>query len=266
MLAIITGATGGLGSAYVRECAKRNYDIILSATKQERLEKLMAETKENFPNINIYAKECKLNDENSRKEFYEFIKINNLKPNMLINNAGYILEGSVLGCELEEIQGCMDVNLSGTMDLSYWFLKQIDKSQKNYLLFVSSMAGYYPMPQMATYSATKSFLTNMSVALRRELKKQNVNVSCVCPGSMATSDAMKRSIKSQGVGGRLSLQSTAKVARVSIKNTLKNKAVWVPGFFNKIMVLCSKIFSKTIIANVVYSRWTKCEKKRGEYR
>lgn len=266
MLAIITGATGGLGSAYVRECAKRNYDIILSATKQERLEKLMAEIKENFPNINVFAKECRLDDEKSRKEFYDFIKINNLKPDMLINNAGYILEGSVLGCALDEIHGCVDVNISGTMDLTYWFLNQVDKNKKNYLLFVSSMAGYYPMPQMATYSATKSFLTNMSVALRRELRDRNINVSCVCPGSMATSDAMKRSIQSQGVGGRLSLQSTAKVAKVSVKNVLKNKAVWVPGFFNKVMVLCSKIFPKTLIAKVVYSRWTKCEKKRGEYR
>lgn len=264
MLVIITGATGGLGKAYVEECARQGYDIILSATKQERLENLMAETNKKYPNITIYAKECKLDNKESRQEFYKFINENNLKPDMLINNAGYILEGSVLRCEHSEIQSSIDVNITGTMELTYWFLKQ-ESEKKKYLLIVSSMAGYYPMPQMAPYAATKSYLTNMAVSLRQELKKK-VNVSCVCPGSMSTSDAMKRSIKSQGLGGRLSLQKTSKVAKISIKNVLKNKAVWVPGFFNKMMVFASKIFPKTLIAKVVHSRWSKCEKKRGEYR
>ena len=62
MLVIITGATGGLGNAYVEECARQGYDIILSATKQERLENLMAETNKKYPNITIYAKECKLDN------------------------------------------------------------------------------------------------------------------------------------------------------------------------------------------------------------
>lgn len=266
MLAIITGATGGLGRSYVEECARRNYDIIISSTKQEGLEKIKEDIVKRYPEVKVYVKTCNLSKAESRKEFFDFIKDNNLKPNMLINNAGYILEGSALGCSFEEINACTSVNIEGTMDLSYWFLNNADKESKRYLLFVSSMAGYYPMPQMATYGATKSFLTHMAVALRQELKKQNVNVSAVCPGSMATNDAMKRSIKSQGVGGKLSLQSTEKVARVSIKNVLKNKATWVPGIFNKFMVFCAKVFPKTLIAKVVYGRWTSCEKKRGEYR
>ena len=56
-----------------------------------------------YPNIKVYAKECKLNEEESRKNFYNFIKENDLHPDMLINNAGYILEGSVLGTNLTEI-------------------------------------------------------------------------------------------------------------------------------------------------------------------
>ena len=266
MLAIITGATGGLGGSYVKECARRGYDVILSATNQERLNKLKEATEKEFPNIKVYAKECKLNDSKSREEFFLFFETNNLKPNMLINNAGYIFEGSVMGCGLDEIQSCIDVNITGTMNLTYWFINQADKKQKNYILNVTSMAGYYPMPQMATYGATKSFLINMSVALRREQIKNNINISCVCPGGMATNEAMKRSIKSQGVGGKLSLVSTEKIANISIKKVLKNKPIWTPGFFNKIMIFCSKVFSKRLIASVVGDRWIKCEKKRGEYR
>lgn len=266
MLAIITGATGGLGRSFVYELAGRGYDIILSATNQERLNSLKQEVENEFSNIKVWAKECRLNDEVSRKSFFDFIKKENLTPDMLINNAGAILEGSVMGTGIDEIKNCIEVNCVGNMDLTYWFINQRDETKMNYVLFVSSSAGFYPMPQMATYASTKSFLTNMAVALRREMKGKKVNVSCVCPGGMATSDAMKRSIKSQGLGGRLSLQPTSKVARGSINKLLKNKPIWVPGFFNKLMVFASKLFPKKLIAMVVGNRWIKAEKKRGEYR
>ena len=266
MLALITGATGGLGRSFVKECAKKGYDLVLSATKQERLNSLREETLKEFPNIKIWAKECRLNEENSRKELYEFFSKEELRPNLLINNAGYILEGSIMGTSEEEIKSCIDVNVLGTTELTYWFIKNRDEKKRNYVLTVSSMAGYYPMPQMATYASTKAFLTHFMVALRRENIKNNIYVTSVCPGSMATNDAMKRSIKSQGIGGQMSLQSTDRVARIGLKKVLKNKPIWVPGLFNKFMILCSKIFSKKLIAGVVGNRWIKCEKKRGEYR
>lgn len=266
MLCLITGATGGLGKSFVYECAKRGYDLILSATNQGRLDTLKEEVKGKYPNINIYAKECKLDKQESRTELFDYLTQNNLKPSMLINNAGYILEGSVNGTGLDEINSCIDVNISGTMALTYWFINNRDNSSRAYILFVSSMAGYYPMPQMATYASTKAFLTHMAVALRNELKDKNIFVTAVCPGSMATNDAMKRSIKSQGVGGKLSLQSTEKIARVGINKVFKNRPIWVPGGFNKLMIFFSKIFPKKLIASVVGARWRKCEKKRGEYR
>lgn len=266
MFAIVTGATGGLGKSFVFECAKRGYDLLLSATNQQRLDDLKTEVQEKFPKIKVYAKECRLDQKESRDAFYAYINTLETRPNILICNAGYILEGSVLGCELQEVESCIKVNVSGNTELLYWFLTNREKTVKNYCLVVSSMAGYYPMPQMATYGATKAYLTNMAVSLRQELKKDNVNVVAVCPGGMATNDAMKRSIKSQGLGGQLSLVSTERIAHIGIKKMLKNKAIWVPGFFNKIMVFCSKIFSKTFIASFVGKRWVKCEKKRGEYR
>lgn len=266
MKAIITGATGGLGKSFVYECAKRGYDLVLSATNQKRLDALKQEIHTHYPNISVVTKECNLADENSRKSFYEFIEALETKPNILINNAGYIVEGSVLGTTNEEINSCINVNISGTTNLAYWFLTNREKSVKNYCLFVSSLASYYPMPQMATYGASKSYLTHLSVSLRKELKKEKVNVSCICPGGMATNEAMKRSLKSQGISGKLSSISTDKVARIGIKKLLKNKAIWVPGIFNKFMILFAKILPKKVIASFVGNRWTKCEKKRGEYR
>lgn len=266
MKAIITGATGGLGRSFVFECAKRNYDLVLTATNITRLNNLKDEVLKNYPNISIETIECKLNDSESRQILYKFLSALSVKPNILINNAGYIFEGSVLGCSIDEISSCIDVNIKGTTELTYWFLTNREKSVKNYCLIVSSMAGFYPMPQMATYAATKSYLTNLSISLRHELRNENVNVSCICPGGMATSKAMKESLNSQGLSGKLSAQSTEKVSRIGIKKMLKNNPLWIPGLFNKLTVAVSTIFSKKTISKVVGNRWEKCEKKRGDYR
>lgn len=263
---LITGATGGLGRSYVYEFAKRGFDLVLSATKQSRLEELKSEILKEYPNIKIYAKECNLAFEESRAELFKFLDENNIKINALVNNAGYMFEGSFEGCELEEILSCVKVNVEGTLDLTHRFLRRREKTEKNYILIVSSSAAFYPMPQMATYSATKVLLTTMVKALRSEYKGKNVNILSVNPGSMATNDKMKASIKSQGLGGKLSLQETDKVARVSVKKLFKNKCMYVPGFFNKLTHLLAVITPTGISTAYVKRRWTKCEKKRGCYR
>ena len=266
MIAIISGATGGLGKSYVLEAVNRGYKVIITATKQERLDALKEEINNKTEGACIFAKACNLADDNSRKEFFEALKQENIVADMLINNAGYILEGSFLGCNNDEIVNATKVNCVGTLDFTYKFLKQIDPNKRAYCLIVSSLAGFYPMPQMAVYGGTKSMLNRFAVALRREVRGKNINVTACCPGSMATNEDMKLSIKSQGLGGKLSLQDTSKVARVSINKVLKNKPKYIPGGFNKCMWGLSKLVPETFIANLLYKRWTKCEKKRNQYR
>lgn len=265
-LAIVTGATGGLGNAYCRELLGRGYDLIISGTKKERLESLKELLSKELSDATIWVKECDLKDEASRDSFFDFLNQEALHPSTLINCAGYILEGSFLGCNNNEVLDVTRVNNIGNIDFTYRFLKNRDTNERNYVLFVSSMGGFAPLPQMALYGATKSFLTNFSISLRRELRDENVYVTAVCPGSIATSDAMKRSIESQGMGGKLSLVSPQKIAKVSIDKLLKNKAKYIPGGFNKFVCAIQKFVPQTLIADFTYKRWVKCEKKRGEYR
>ena len=265
-LAIVTGATGGLGGEFCRDLLKRGYNLVISGTKQEKADNFKLQLETEFKDAKIWAKECNLASKESRDAFFDFLVLEGLHPSTLINCAGYILEGSFLGCSNEEVTGVIEVNNVGTVDFTYKFLQRRDEKERNYVLFVSSLASFYPMPQMAMYGASKSFLTSFSVALRRELKDKNVFVSAVCPGSIATNDAMKRSIKSQGIGGKLSLEPTDKIAHGAVNCLLKNKAKYVPGFFNKFVWFITGFTPQTMVANFTYKRWTKCEKKRGEYR
>ena len=263
--ALITGSTGGLGKAYVERCAYLGYDLVLTATKQERLDKLKAEIRSKY-NVNVWTKSADLSDEKSRDELFAFLKSNKIEVNILINNAGYIFEGSFLGCENSEIMKAIQVNIIGTMDLTHKFLSLRNQERQNYVLFVSSLAGFTPMPQMATYASTKAYLTSFAIALREEMRGKKVNVTVVCPGGMATSDAMKKSIKAQGLSGKLSAQPVEKIAKGSIDRLLKNKPMYIAGWFNHLMKFTSSIPSRQTVAKFVSKRWTKSQKKQGIYR
>ena len=103
----------------------------------------------------------------------------------------------------------------------------------------------------------------MMTALAYEYKKKNVVFTTICPGGMATTKAMQESIKSMGLGGKLSTVSTDKVAKIALKALKRKKKIVVPGFFNRILVFFSKIFSKSFTARQSGNVYYKSQKKRG---
>ena len=154
--------------------------------------------------------------------YVDFVEKQGLQVARLINNAGVIIEGDLLRFEDDEIINAVRVNCEGTLDITQKFLKKRNEDELFEVLTVSSVASSYPIPHFAAYAATKAFLTSMMTALAIEFKKKNVVFTTVNPGGMATTDAMKESIKSMGLGGKLSTVSVEKVAKVSLK-ALKRK-------------------------------------------
>ncbi len=277
---VITGACGGLGKAFVTECVKElkkvqnrkskkevlnseNTALVLTGTSEKKLQFLTEELKHEFNGLQVFTCLCNLSKPEDRASLIQFIKDNNLVVARLINNAGVIIEGDLLRFEDDEILNAIKVNCEGTLDITQKIIKLKEKDAKLEILTVSSVASTYPIPHMAVYSATKAFLTSMMTALSVELKHENVVVTTVNPGGMATTDAMKASIKAMGLGGKLSTLSVEKVARIALKGLKKRKANVVPGFFNKILVAISKPFSKRFMAINSGKIYAKAQKKRN---
>ena len=116
------------------------------------------------------------------------------------------------------------------------------------------------MPYFAIYSATKGALTSFSLALREELKGENVHVTAVLPGAMPTRDDIKAQIKGQGLWGRLAVKSPEWVAEKSLKAVSKNRGKIIPGFWNKMMRVSTSLLPLRIKLAFIAKRWSKIEK------
>ncbi len=260
---LITGACGGLGKAFVELCAKAKENLILTGTSQKKLDKLMEEFKEKFEGLSVKTFVLDLGNKENREKLIASLKSEDLQVSKLINNAGVILEGDMEKYSDEEIANVIEVNCIGTLDLTKKLLRERDENSLFEVLTVSSVAASYPIPHMAVYSATKSFLVSMMTSLSIEFKGKNVVFSTLLPGGMATSDAMKESIKSMGLGGKLSCTDTLKVAKIGLKALKRKKTLVVAGGFNKFLDAISKLLPKKFLAKNAGKIYKKSQTKRG---
>ncbi len=260
---LVTGACGGLGKEFVKILAKEKNNLILTGTSKEKLDVLLNELKTELDGIFVKSIVCNLAKKEDRNNLIEVIKKENLIVNKLINNAGVIIEGDLLSFSNEKIENAIMVNCIGTLELTKMIAEIKEDEQKLEILTVSSQASFQPIPHMAVYSATKSFLTSMMTALKVEWKNKNIVVTTICPSGMATTKEMAESIESMGLNGKLTTMPAQKVAKIGLKALKKKKAVVVPGGMNKIIYFFSKFFSPYFLAKTTGNIWKKSQRKRG---
>lgn len=260
---LLTGATGGLGRAFCCELLTCGEDLVMLGRSEERLSQLARDLKKQFPGRDIKYFVCDLAKYEDIERVLEDISKQNIKAIRLINNAGFITEGSIKNADIDTLLRCIRVNCEGTIHLTKRLLDYREKEKDFHIITISSMASNYPMPYMAIYSATKSLLTSFMLSLREEFKKDRVKVLVVEPGAIATSQEMKDAIKSQGLKGRLSSVPPEKIAKKSLKLSRKNRKKYTPGIFNKLTIFVSAITPSSIKTRVISNMWKKSQAKRN---
>ena len=253
----ISGATGGIGKAFVYECAKKGYALFLTGRSLDKLTALKAEVQQKYAvEIEVFA--CMLNDETSRKEMFDYIAQKDFKFDRIINVAGVDTQMAVECYTLDKLIFQMRVNVEGTITNTYSLLKH--RADKVEVITVSSMSGVTPMPYFALYSATKGCLTSFFSSLRLEMKKQNVKITTVLPGGVPTRPDIVADIKGQGLWGKLSAKQPSFVAEKSLKKVKKNKRIYIPGFFNRFLYRLMKILPLGVKMRFIARRWKKIKK------
>ncbi len=255
--ALITGATGGLGKAFVYALAKKGYLLILTGRNEEKLRALQTELDGAYRvKTEVFAAD--LSDEGSRARLMEEIRAKGLKIRLLVNVAGVDVQKPLQEYTQEKITFQCRVNFESAVSLCHFAIE--NKANRLEIINISSVSGIYPMPYFAIYSATKGALTSFSIALREEMKGKNVAVTAILPGAMPTREDIQQQIKGQGLWGKLAAKSPAWVAEYALKAVSKNKRKGIPGFWNKLMRISTACLPTSWKVKFIAKRWSKIRK------
>ncbi len=265
--AIITGASRGLGRSFAYEIAKRGWNVILCDLPGTGIETVKEGLIQHY-GCDVRCFEHDLVIEKERTDFIDKVQSSGLAVSMLVNNAG--IGGAVPFLESEYVKWSrtIELNVQTVSHLSYEFVSLLKKNAKSYMINVSSLSSFFPMPNFAVYSSTKAFNTHFTLALREEVKKNGIRVSSLCPGGIYTNLNVIKDVESQGLGGKLSTFYPDFIAKKAVQGVLKNKAIIIPGFFNRILQVLGTLPSKVISARLTGNRWAKARAiklKKEEY-
>ena len=254
----ITGATGGLGKAFVYALAERGDNLLLTGRSEEKLSALKADLEEKYPQIDVRVYLADLSSEDSRRMMMEGITADGVEISTLVNVAGADVQKGLTEYTQEKIAFQCRVNFEAAVSMCRFAIEH--KAARLEIVNVSSVSGIYPMPYFAIYSATKGALTSFSQSLRAEMKGKNVAVTAILPGAMPTRDDIKEQIKGQGLWGKLAAMTPEAVAKASLKAVRKNKGKVIVGFWNKVMRVGTCWLPTSWRLKFIANRWSKISK------
>ncbi len=184
-VALITGASSGIGKEFARIHAERGGDLVIIARREDRLKELKKELeKKHKVKVMIITKD--LTQPNAAKEIYDEVKKAKIKIDYLINNAGFGGLGKFHERDWETDLAMINLNIVALTALTRFFLPDFVKRNRGKILNVSSTASMMPGPLQAVYYATKAYVTSFSNALNEELHDTNITVTALMPGATET--------------------------------------------------------------------------------
>lgn len=185
---IITGASSGLGVEFARQLFRHVSCIVLAARRFEAMQELAAELNIQHPGVRIIPCACDLSKDEGRVALWEKVDGLGLQPTLLINNAGLGDYGAFADADEPRIRQQIEVNVTGLTLLvrDFAYRARASAEQPAAVLNVSSLASTVPVPDLAVYAATKSYVSSLSEALSIEFAARHIRVSYVCPGPTPT--------------------------------------------------------------------------------
>lgn len=184
--ALVTGASAGLGAEFCRQLAPLARTLIMVARREDRLQALREELSACFPHLDVRIYRADLRSEPERNALAAWLDQQGIRVNFLINNAGLGDLGPFLESEFERVKAMLETNITALTHLTHLLAPGMVADGRGAVLNVSSIAGFFPIPNMAVYAATKAYVTSFTEALRMELRPLGVTVTALCPGPVPT--------------------------------------------------------------------------------
>ena len=257
-VALVTGASDGIGAEFVEILAGRGYDLILVARREEKLNELAVRLCDEF-GVECTVMAADLSEPKAAQNLFQRIENRGLQVNFLINNAGLLHNGFFTKLSLEAQEKMIQVNVMALTALTHLYADNMSANGGGHILNVASLAGWMAIPNQNVYAASKASVVSFSQALSNEMTAANsgVQVTALCPGYTATK---MMDNPDQGATLRIPLRmmmSAKDVAEIGIKACFAGKDIVVPGLANKFTTIITRLFSKSLLTTIFGSFYRK---------
>ncbi|HEX8505355.1 MAG TPA: SDR family oxidoreductase [Hymenobacter sp.] len=245
-VALVTGAAAGIGQELAHLLAKDQYELILVDQNPGGLAEF-AEHLRSVQGTTVTLITQDLAEMGAAQAVYQAVQAKGLQVDILVNDAGFGEYGMFLESSIERNSAVIHTNILSLVELTYLFGRDMKSRGKGRILQLGSTAAYTPSPQMAVYSATKSFVLSFSEALANELKDSGVTVTTLCPGATDT-DFFERAGAENTNAANGPLSDPKDVAKDGYEALMSGEMRVISGMTNKVQAMLSNITPDNLVA------------------
>jgi uncharacterized protein len=248
-VALVTGASGGIGEELARALAEQGEDLFIVARTQSELERVQNEIAAATGRL-VAILPLDLERADAAERLREVLAAQDLSVRHLVNNAGFGLAGDMADLPAAGQVGMVDLNCRALLALTLAFLPEI-RANEGGVLNVASVAGFAPGPGLAVYYATKAFVVSLTRSLAYEEKESGIRVCALCPGPVPTKFGARAGFHRATVVDFTRPLSAKDVAHIGLAGYFGRRTVVVPGLVPKLMVAILSIMPTRIVLPVL---------------
>lgn len=247
LYALITGASKGIGKAIAFELAAKGYHLLLVARSEDLLSQVKKEINSQHA-VQVQYLSMDLSDADAAQQVFSWVSKQDISLSILVNNAGYGLSGRFDSYPLAEHLSMLQVNNTTLVQLTHFFLPQLKQQKSAHILNIASSAAYQAVPYLSLYAASKSFVLSFSRGLRYELRRNGINVTCICPGATDTDFVNRAQIgeKAKKTAEKVNM-TPEEVGKTAVDAMFRKKAEVITGAINKLGGFLTWLLPKNVL-------------------
>jgi uncharacterized protein len=232
---LITGASSGFGEEFARQYAEQGHSLVLVARRLDRLQKIAEALRAQF-GVQVVVEQVDLSDIAAIVQLHQRLRGQDIAIDILINNAGHGLQGPFLDSKLDAVLAMVQLDVASLTAVTHIFAQDMRTRGRGKILLVASILAYQGVQSFAVYSAAKAYVLRLAEALHRELKRDGITVTALCPGMSDTGFAAAAQQKITPAL-KLLMMRPAPVVRAGIHALRSGLVSVVPGWANKLSVI-----------------------------
>lgn len=251
---LITGAAKGIGFELAQQVVTRCRLLILLDKDKDALQELLSQLSAHASKLRYFV--IDLCDPKSILDVYRTLKGDKISVDILINNAAIGTYAPFIKTDWEKLERVIALNIVALTRLTYLFGRDMAQRGRGKILNISSTAGFQPVPFLSCYSASKAYVTNFSESIAQELKKDGVDVYCLCPGATSSDYFRNAGMEHTTYVQKVKKMSAREVAVSGLSMLSQNKVVKVSGAMNNLRTFLGRFIPRQVMARLSFKRFS----------